>query len=94
MAPRFDLAEQIAMLGADSLLPPDSPPLAIGQIWHENDPRQDRNVVILAVAFVGGARYARIATVAPDGSVSRRKTFADVARFGETARGKYSYVKG
>jgi hypothetical protein len=89
MAPRFDIAKQVAKLGADSLLPP-GPELAIGQIWHENDPRIDRNVCIRAV----GPDWVRISTVMPDGrTILNRKTNASRDRFGGTARGKYSFVR-
>lgn len=67
---------------------PEQPELAVGQIWHENDPRQDRNVVIRELS----ADWVSISTILPDGrGAANRRTHASRERF---AGGKYSYVRG
>jgi hypothetical protein len=61
-----------------------------GQIWRENDPRQERLVRIIAVH----GEEVKIQTVDASGWPKRgsRVSSANLFRFGGPARGKYSFV--
>ena len=69
------------------------PSPAPGQIWRENDPRQERYVQVLE------NRNERVKIITVDKIThapkkGARVSWADLFRFGSYARGKYSFVGG
>lgn len=65
-----------------------------GQIWHENDKRMDRNVLVLSLSN-GSAEIVTVTKIGGrwERAPRARNSWAQVHRFGKGTHGGYTFVE-